>query len=359
MIIHANRSCNEPSNTAWSRNLTKTIPFRTSSGSVVWRTLTRFNSLRIDLLQSAQIATTVLQFRTLNYASVGNGFDEERDTKMIDIVDKVAFVTGGGSGIGRGMATVFLKAGLKVVIVDIRQDRLARVKEALDPSGSRLFAIEADVSQIEALERAADLAESHFGKIHIVCNNAGIGIVGPVSYTPMDRWRKVVDVNLWGVVNGCQVFTPRIHAHGEGGHIVNTASIMGLFTTRGTGPYCATKFSVIAISECLHQELQDTNIGVSVLCPFIVDTPIFYPDLDDLDTEAIEKRKKQISLLKHAVTPVFAGETVLKAIQNNDFYIFTDGEQSRQMLQSRVDVLLAGMNRQWPEEKDESEVLMR
>lgn len=268
---------------------------------------------------------------------------------MKDIVDKVAFVTGGGSGIGRGMARAFLDAGLRVAIADIREDRLERVKVSLDADESRLFAVEADVSQLDSLEHAAELAESHFGKIHIVCNNAGIGVGGPVSSTSMDRWRKVVDVNLWGVVNGCHVFTPRIQTHGEGGHIVNTASIMGLYTSRGSGPYCATKFAVVAISECLRQELQESNIGVSVLCPFIVDTPIFYPDLDDLDTEGIEKRKKQLGLLQHAVTPVFAGESVLRAIQNNELYIFTDGEQSRQMIQSRVNGLFEGMDRQWPE----------
>ncbi|MCY3884909.1 MAG: SDR family NAD(P)-dependent oxidoreductase [Gammaproteobacteria bacterium] len=268
----------------------------------------------------------------------------------MNIANKVAFITGGGSGIGRGMARAFLDAGLKVAIADIRTDRLERVKESLEADERDFFAVEADVSQMDSLERAADTAESHFGKIHIVCNNAGIGVGGPVHSTPMDRWRRVVDINLWGVVNGCQVFTPRIQSHGEGGHIVNTASIMGLFTSQGSGPYCATKFAVVAISECLRKELKECNIGVSVLCPFIVDTPIFYPDLDDLDIEAIDKRKKQLGFLQHAVTPVFAGETVLRAIENNELYIFTDGNQSRQMIQSRVDRLFEGMDRQWPRE---------
>lgn len=269
--------------------------------------------------------------------------------RLMDVVNKVAFITGGGSGIGLGMARAFLAAGVKVAIADIRRDRLERAVNTLGAEESNFLTVEADVSQLESLERAADLVERHFGNIHIVCNNAGIGVGGPVHSAPMDRWRKVVDVNLWGVVNGCQVFTPRMQSHSEGGHIVNTASIMGLFTARGSGPYCATKFAVVAISECLRQELQESGIGVSVLCPYIVDTPIFYPDLDDLDTKGIEERKKKLALLQHAVTPVFAGEKVLQAIENNELYIFTDGDQSRKMIQSRIDGLHEGMDRQWPE----------
>ena len=272
----------------------------------------------------------------------------------MDTKGKVAFITGGGSGIGLGMAKAFLAADLKVAIADVRADRLDRAKETFAGSESNFLAIEADVTDLGSLNHAADQVESHFGKVHIVCNNAGIGVGGLVHSASMDQWHRVVNVNLWGVIHGCHVFTPRIQSHGEGGHIVNTASIMGLYTARGSGPYCATKFAVVAISECMRAELQESSIGVSVLCPFIVDTPIFYPDLDDLDTEGIERRKKQMGLMRHALPPVFVGEKVLSAIQSNELYIFTDGTSSRQMIQSRIDGLNESMDRLWPVEESAS-----
>lgn len=272
----------------------------------------------------------------------------------MDTKGKVAFITGGGSGIGLGMAKAFLAADLRVAIADVRTDRLDRARETFVASESKFLALEADVTDLQSLDKAADAVEAHFGKVHIVCNNAGIGIGGLVHSASMDQWHKIVNVNLWGVIHGCHVFTPRIQSHGEGGHIVNTASIMGLYTSRGSGPYCATKFAVVAISECMRAELQESSIGVSVLCPFIVDTPIFYPDLDDMDTEGIERRKKQMGLMRHALSPVFVGEKVLSAIQSNELYIFTDGTSSRQMIQSRIDGLNESMDRLWPVEESAS-----
>ena len=272
----------------------------------------------------------------------------------MDLENKVAFVTGGGSGIGRGMATAFLARGLSVAIADIREDRLERVKQSFEEYGDRVLAVRCDVTKLDDVERAADQTEQHFGKVHIVCNNAGIGIGGPVPQVSMDVWRRVIDVNLWGVIHGCHVFASRIDAHGEGGHFVNTASIMGLVSGRGSGPYCATKFAVVGISECMRQDLGESNVGVSVLCPFIVDTPIFYPDLDDLDLEGIERRKKQMPLMRHALPPVFVGEKVLSAIERNDFYIFTDGTSSREMIASRVNGINEGMDRLWPEPESQS-----
>lgn len=273
---------------------------------------------------------------------------------MQEVEGKIAFVTGGGSGIGRGLAIAFANAGMKVAIADVRADRLERVQSELNQITRDVLTVEVDVTDVESLEQAAEKTEREFGKVHVACNNAGIGAGGSVHRTPMTSWRRVVDVNLWGVINGCQVFAPRILKHGEGGHIVNTASIMGLFTSAGSGPYCATKFAVVGMSECMQKELAESDIGVSVLCPFIVDTPIFYPDLDDLDTEGIEARKKQLPLMKFALPPIKVGEIVLQAIRNNEFYIFTDGVDSRRMIGERINAMQEAMDRQHPKAEIDS-----
>ena len=263
---------------------------------------------------------------------------------------KIAFVTGGGSGIGLGMARAFLANGLKVAIGDVREDRLDRARETFSSYGSDFIALHVDVTEYDSLVKAADEVEEHFGKVHIVCNNAGVGVGGPIPQASMDQWRRGIDINLWGVIHGCQIFPVRMLKHGEGGHVVNTASIMGLYAAGGSAAYCATKFAVVGISECMRQDLSKSDIGVSVLCPFIVDTPIFYPDLDDLDTEGIEKRKKALPLMKHALPPVFVGETVLRAIENDELYIFTDGTSSRNMIRSRISQMYEAMDRQFPPE---------
>ena len=273
---------------------------------------------------------------------------------MKELAGKVAFITGGGSGIGRGMANAFASAGMKVAIADVRADRLERVEAELRQITQHVVTIETNVTDADALKEAAEKTENEFGNVHVVCNNAGIGVGGPVVQAPMSNWRRVVDVNLWGVINGCHVFAPRIVKHGEGGHIVNTASIMGLYTSAGSGPYCATKFAVVGMSECMQKELAASAIGVSVLCPFIVDTPIFYPDLDDLDSDGIEARKKQLPLMQFALQPVRVGEIVLQAIRENEFYIFTDGVESRRMIGQRMDAMQEAMNRQHPKSENVS-----
>src|SRR5262245_8270193 len=190
---------------------------------------------------------------------------------MKDLKDKVAFITGGASGIGLGIAKVFVREGMKVAIADIRCDHLDEAMASFDDRDA-VHAIELDVSDREAVSRAAGETERLFGKVHVLVNNAGIGLGGPLKLATYDDWDWVMNVNLWGVINGVQTFLPRILAHGEGGHIVTTSSMSGFLPTPGAGLYITTKFAVVGLSESLRTELAADNVCVCVLCPGPVPT---------------------------------------------------------------------------------------
>ncbi len=271
---------------------------------------------------------------------------------MKDLGGKVAFVTGGASGIGLSMAKAFLKAGMKVAIADIRPDRLAQAESVLNSPGRVLF-LELNVADREGVERAADRVEAVFGKVHVVCNNAGIGGGGgKIHEAKLEVWKNVLDINLGGVFNGVQVFVPRIKKHGEGGHIVNTASMTGVTPIPGSGAYGASKAAVAEISEVMREELAADGIGVSVLAPWIVNTPIFHSDLNDNDTEGIAKRKQimRARFGESLTEPDAVGEMVVNGIRNNELYIFND-PVSRKMLETRIGKMYAAIDRQFPPRK--------
>ena len=267
---------------------------------------------------------------------------------MQDTVGKVAFVTGGANGIGLGMARAFLQADLKVAIADIREDRLQRVEPELRNISDDILALRCDVVDADAIAHAFDEIEGKLGPVQICCNNAGIGLGGPFQNMDEKTWERILDVNLWGVIRGAKEITNRLIQSGLDGHIVNTASIMGMITGRGSAAYCATKHAVVAISECMSEDLKPHRIGVSVLCPFIVDTSIFYPDLDDHDHDAIADRKKQNPFLKYALDPKFVGELVLRAIHENELHIFCDGTESPNMIKNRFARVTNAFPRQFP-----------
>jgi NAD(P)-dependent dehydrogenase (short-subunit alcohol dehydrogenase family) len=196
-----------------------------------------------------------------------------------DVAGKVAFITGGGSGIGLGQARVFHEAGMKVVIGYIRDDQIGPAMEQFKTGKDRIHAIKVNVIDRDAMTAAADEIERRFGKIHLISNNAGIGPLTPLSATEPKDFDQTVAVNLTGVYNGVHIFLPRIRKHGEGGHIVTTSSMSGILPTQGggAGAYTATKFATVGMMEILRTELDDTraNVGVSVYCPGLVNTNIF------------------------------------------------------------------------------------
>jgi NAD(P)-dependent dehydrogenase (short-subunit alcohol dehydrogenase family) len=250
---------------------------------------------------------------------------------MEQVEGKVAFVTGGASGIGFGMARVFLRNGMKVVIADIRQDHLDEAATALKGSNAVHF-IRLDVTDRAAMQAAADETERVFGKVHVLCNNAGVGILGGAKSATYDDWDWGLSVNLGGVVNGVQTFVPRILKHGEGGHIVNTSSMAGVLPGAGATIYVTAKAAVLGMSECLKAELAGDRIGVTALCPGPITTNIHeVAKLRPAQFQNTGLGEVEAGLAARVPSPVWmdpieVGEMVLDAIRRDLLFIFTHNE---------------------------------
>jgi len=257
----------------------------------------------------------------------------------VDSVEgKVAFVTGGASGIGLGIAKVFAANGMKVVIVDSRQEALDEAMVYFKAKKLPVHPIRLDVTDREAYVRAADEAERVFGKIHVLINNAGVGAGGgPIQTTTYKDWDFGLSINIGGVVNGITTILPRILKHGEGGHIVSTSSTAGLCAVAGCVVYNTSKYAVAGMMETIATDLQGTNVGASVLFPgpvrtnLGVSTQINRPA--HLRNEVQVQRTpppgaQQRPLMDQSVfmDPVEMGERVLRGIKRNDLFINTHPE---------------------------------
>ena len=254
---------------------------------------------------------------------------------MRNIEGKVAFITGGASGIGLGIARALVNAGMKVMITDIRQDHLDEAVRIFKQLGKedRIQALKLDVADRNAFALAADETEKIFGKIHLLCNNAGMGIIGPIKITKFGDWDWALSVMIGGVVNGIQIMLPRILKHGEGGHIVTTSSMAGVLPLSRCSIYSTVKGAVVAMCEALRGELAADNIGVSAFCPGPVSTNISEagrnrPEQYKEDSgyaqleEALEKRPGFVNEMSLEE----CGERVLQGILRNDLFIFTHRE---------------------------------
>jgi len=249
---------------------------------------------------------------------------------MKDLQGKTAFVTGGASGIGLSMARAFGAAGMNVMLADINEDDLSVAVNELKERQVKAAGVRCDVADRKSVERAADETVAAFGKVHVVCNNAGVGAGGPIDTLKPGDWDWTIAVNLMGVVYGIEAFLPHIRAHGEGGHFVNTASMAGMISIPGMEPYTASKYAVVGMSEGWAGQLAPENIGVSVLCPGFVRTRIhesararqdkFGPASDERDPARVEAAKQ---LILGGLDPDRVGARVVEAIQAGELYIFT------------------------------------
>ncbi len=251
---------------------------------------------------------------------------------------RVAVITGGGGGIGSAMARAFAARGARLVLADLTEAAMAGAAEELRRSGAEVLTVPTDVTSLEAVRALADAAERRFGAVDIVCNNAGIATFGEMVTSTHADWQYTMGVNFWGVVHGVEVFVPRLLARGAG-HIVNTASMAGLVGMRWLGVYCASKFAVVGLTEGLHRELSDRGIGVSVLCPMIVQT--------DINQNSIRNRPASLRnpgaepvvpdnavMAGSVIAPEEVARRVVRAIERKDLYIFTHAEQ-REFLKRR------------------------
>lgn len=242
---------------------------------------------------------------------------------------KTAFITGGAKGIGLGIAKAMVARGANVMLADIDAETLATAARGLGPNTATVLC---DVADAETVQAAAKATLDRFGKVHVVVNNAGVGGAGRAGEIPLEDWRWVVDINLMGVVYGVETFVPLIKSHGEGGYIINTASMAGHAVGPGTGaPYNATKYAVVGYSETLRGELKKDNIGCSVLCPGWVDTDIHKsgfraPSSAGVDTDAAMSTpffQKMDAILKSGLSPDVVGEWTVECMLAERMYIFT------------------------------------
>ena len=264
---------------------------------------------------------------------------------MEKLAGRVAVITGGASGIGLGIARAAVAEGMRVALLDIEDAALDGARRSL---GADAIALRADVSDPATLAAAAEQVLARFGRIDVICNNAGVLANGPLAESRIRDWEWLVGVNLLGVVHGIRVFVPHLRAHGEGGHVVNTASIAGLSALPGLGIYTATKHAVVALSEVLREELAPEGIGVSVLCPGGVRTRIHEAGrnrpavLGGPDPGAA--RAATDSAVETGMDPRAVGERVLRAIRANEPYVLTHPE-FRAPFAARVDAILGAFDR--------------
>ena len=254
---------------------------------------------------------------------------------MESLKNKVAFITGGGHGIGLAIGRIFAQQGARVVLADINEKRLASAKETLANADLSVETVVCDVADPDALRRAADFTLERFGKVHIVVNNAGVSLAGKPGKIPLEDWRWIVDINLMSVAYGVEIFTPLIQSHGEGGYFINTASMAGHIAGPAMSPYHATKFAVVGYSESIRADLAADNIGVSVLCPAWVRTDIHNagvnkPSLtngataDESSSNEPEAGIADIAaVIESGIAPDDLAQWVLECMLAKRFYIFS------------------------------------
>ena len=260
---------------------------------------------------------------------------------------KTAVISGGAEGIGLGIAKAMAKQGMNIVIGDIDAQQLEIAHTKLTSEGANVLAIQMDVTKIDQWQNLAKKAIERFGKVHMLVNNAGVGsIPGPIEHTDDKDWRWTIDVNLMGVIYGTQTIVPLIKQHGEGGWLINVASMAGMVGVPTAGAYTATKVAVVGMSESWYAELEPHNIQVSVLCPAFVKTRINLSNRNKPEALKSEREKDPQKLqnsaaAKHMQNVIdngmpteIVGERVVEAINNKELYIFTHPNY-RKVLQKR------------------------
>jgi NAD(P)-dependent dehydrogenase (short-subunit alcohol dehydrogenase family) len=253
---------------------------------------------------------------------------------MDSLESKVAVITGAASGIGLGMAREFGRQGMRVVLSDVCQEHLNDAVSELQSDGVECVGQIADVRSAANVDALAQAAVDAYGPVHVLCNNAGVVVFGRQWELSEQDWAWVIDICLWGVINGIRAFVPRMLASDQPCHVVNTASMGGLLSAPFVGPYAAAKHAVVGISKSLRVELGGTNVGVTLVCPGNVRTPLARTmrerhdaqrggDTTDLDAflDMLEAGAHD----EDAMDPDEVGKLVVEAIKTNQFWLLPNG----------------------------------
>jgi len=235
-----------------------------------------------------------------------------------DLTGRWVLVTGAASGIGRASALAFAGRGAHLALCDLDTSGLEETAAAARTEGRAVLTQRVDVSDADGMEGFATLVHGHCDAVDIVMNNAGVAIGARFQDTPLEDWRWILDINVLGVVHGCRTFVPRMVARGTGGHVVNVASAAGLLATQMLSAYATTKFAVVGLSEALRDELADDGIGVTAICPGIIDTPITRAARLYGSAAAPAERERMVQAYRRRnYTPERVAEAVLRAVQRN------------------------------------------
>ena len=246
---------------------------------------------------------------------------------MDSFKDKVAVVTGGGSGIGRALALSLAREGARLVLADLDEPAMEGVARQAREHGVETLTVRTDVTELAQVQALAERAWKAFGAVHVLCNNAGVAAWGGLDKATHRDWQWVLGVNLWGVIHGIEAFVPRMIAGGQRGHIVNTASMAGLIASQGLGVYNTSKYAVVGLSETLAKDLKPYGIGVSVLCPMGVETRIRESERSRpaaLRNEAAAE--PAVELIGRYLEPETVAGMVLDAIRRGELYVITHDE---------------------------------
>lgn len=272
---------------------------------------------------------------------------------MKNLQGKTAFVTGAGSGVGKGIAHGLAASGATVAVADLHLPSAEAVARVLQDQGRQAFPVEVDVTSPESLERAAELVVARTGAIHVLCNNAGVMVAPAASaeHRPKD-WEYVFSVNVFGVVNGVRTFLPHLRRAAPDAHIVNTASLGGLFVVDGAllGVYLSSKYACVGYTECLREELAEEGIGVSVLCPGVVQSDLphtsarnrpaaFGPQPDPTRDRDTEEALDDMTRDRRTLAPEEVGPIVVRGILANRLHIVTHPE-ARYLVEQRFEKML-------------------